>query len=216
MNLVIIDYGLCNILSVYNGLHALGVDATITSDQALLQKADAAILPGVGAFEDGMKGLRAKGLIDPIHQFAKSGKPLLGICLGAQMMMERSHEFGDHEGLGLIPGEVNALKSILAPTARVPHIGWNALKSTGLSWDKTILEDVAENSEMYFVHSYFLNPSVTKHALVDVVYEGKKFCAVVGRDNIYGCQFHPEKSAAMGLKVLSNFVSIAKGSSCRQ
>ncbi len=215
MNVVIIDYGLGNLLSVHNALKALGIQACISSDPAGLRQADAAILPGVGAFEDGMKGLKEKALIGPVRAFVKTGRPFLGICLGAQMLLDRSWEFGEHQGLGLIPGEVSALKGSLPADLRVPYIGWNGLRHAALPWEGTILEGMSEGQEMYFVHSFYLNPVDQKHALACAQYGPKRFCAVLAKDNVYGCQFHPEKSAAMGLRVLNNFVSLAKGSACR-
>lgn len=216
MNLIIIDYGLCNLLSVSNALKVLGIHAKISSDPASLRQADAAILPGVGAFEDGMKGLKEKMLIDPIHAFVKTGRPFLGICLGAQMLLGRSWEFGEHQGLNLIPGEVSALKAVLPKDLRIPHIGWNGLRRVQRPWEGTILGGLHEGQEMYFVHSFYLNPIDQKHALACVQYGSQSFCAVLAKDNVYGCQFHPEKSAAMGLKVLNNFISLAKGSACRR
>jgi len=215
MNLVIIDYGLCNLLSVHNALKFLGIEARISSDPADLKRADAAILPGVGAFEDGMKGLRQKGLVEPVRDFVKTGRPFLGICLGAQMLLERSFEFGEHQGLGLIPGEVSPLKNILPSDLRVPHIGWSGLHPAALPWEGTALEGLPKGVEMYFVHSFYLDPADQKHVLARAQYGPEDFCAVLAKDNVYGCQFHPEKSAAMGLKFLNNFVSLAKGSACR-
>ena len=215
MNIAIIDYGLCNMRSVYNALSALGIQACVSSDAAVLQQADAAILPGVGAFEDGMKGLKQKGLVGPIQEFVKTGRPFLGICLGAQMLLSRSHEFGEHPGLNLIPGEVSALKTVLPAHMRIPHIGWSGLLLAGRAWEGTILQGIPPGQEMYFVHSFYLNPADAAHALARAQYGTQHFCAVVAKGNVYGCQFHPEKSSAMGLRILGNFIELAKGSACR-
>ena len=209
--LVIIDYGLCNLRSVYNALKKIGFDSFVSDNPQGLKTADAVILPGVGAFEDGMKGLRDKKLIEPIKDFVKTGKPFLGICLGMQMLMSKSFEFGEHQGLNLIEGQVEGFKNKIINGQydfKIPHIGWNGLFSNGHPWSKTILEDLPQGQEMYFVHSYHVIPSDQANVLAQTQYAGIKFCSVVGKDNIYGCQFHPEKSSSFGLKILNNFVRL--------
>ncbi len=211
MKLVIIDYGLCNLLSVYNALKHLGIQAVVTSDPSELKNADRVILPGVGAFADGMNGLRAKGLVEPIQDFIRRDRPFLGICLGMQFLMSKSYEFGAHDGLGVIPGEVVCFKSAhtqLTDGVKIPHIQWNQLQSTGRSWDKTILDGIAQGSEMYFVHSFYVVPTDPKFMLSVTEYGGHSFCSVIAKHNVYGCQFHPEKSANLGLKILDNFVNL--------
>lgn len=212
-NIVVIDYGLCNLLSVSNALRHLGKDCLVTDDPSALRSADAVILPGVGAFEDGMKGLRNKNFIDPIHAFVGSGKPFLGICLGMQMLMTKSYEFGIHEGLNLIDGDVIPFKNKMEEDAynfKVPHIGWNHLLKGHNTWDATILSDLDEGELMYFVHSYFALPAKEENCLAKTEYGGVSFCSVNQRDNVYGCQFHPEKSSTWGLKILENFVRLIK------
>ena len=210
MKLAVIDYGLCNLLSVYHAFHSMGVEAQVTSDPEVVLNADAAILPGVGAFGDGMKGLRDKGLIKPIDEFVKTGKPFLGICLGAQMLLTRSHEFGVHEGLNFIPGEVRGFKGTPEVPLKIPHIGWNQLRLGQASWEGTILEGLKDGEQMYFVHSFYLDPADQRCGLARTEYGNHKFCSVVAKGNVYGCQFHPEKSAGAGLKILNNFVHLIK------
>ncbi len=212
-NIVVIDYGLCNLLSVANALKFLGITCTVTDDASVLKSADAVILPGVGAFEDGMSGLREKGFIEPISKFVKTGKPFLGICLGMQMLMSKSYEFGEFEGLNLIEGEVTCFKNRLVKGKyeyKVPHISWNALRNAGNSWEGTILSGLQEGEPMYFVHSFFAAPVNPQHVLAQTEYAGVPFCSVNQKDNVYGCQFHPEKSSTYGLKILENFVRLTK------
>ena len=211
MKLVIIDYGLCNLLSVYNALKFLKVDALVTSNSTHIKEADAVILPGVGAFEDGMKGLRAKNLIEPIKDYVRTGKPFLGICLGMQMLMSKSYEFGEFEGLNLIPGEVSRFKDETLSTGRglkIPHVTWNELHPAAKPWEDTILEGLHVAQEMYFVHSYYVCPENSSHILAQTSYGTQQFCSVVQKDNVYGCQFHPEKSSGAGLKILLNFAQL--------
>ncbi|MEI8012989.1 MAG: imidazole glycerol phosphate synthase subunit HisH, partial [Candidatus Omnitrophota bacterium] len=200
--------GLCNLLSVYNALHHIGAEAVITDDPALLAKADHVILPGVGAFEDGMQGLKARGFIDAIRAYVATGRPLLGICLGMQLLMERSCEFGCHEGLGLIAGGVEPVDPVGAGGERlkIPHIGWNGLSEASRGWDGTFLAGLPQGVEMYFVHSFRVVPADSRHVLAETEYGGKRFCSVVAKENVAGCQFHPEKSSAMGLALLKNFM----------
>ena len=209
--LVIIDYGLCNLKSVHNALLSIGIDSTVSDNPADLESARAVILPGVGAFKDGMKGLREKNFIDPVLQYVASGRPFLGICLGMQLLMTKSYEFGEHEGLNLIEGEVVSFKNRWVEgqlNFKVPHIGWNGLQVNGHPWGKTILEDLSEGQEMYFVHSYRVEPKNKDHVLAQTEYAGIKFCSVSKKDNIYGCQFHPEKSSTYGLRILNNFARL--------
>ena len=208
---VIIDYGLCNLLSVYNALRYLGIESKVTSQPEDFKQADCMVLPGVGAFGDGMAGLRNFGLVESIYDFIKTGKPFLGICLGMELFMTKSYEFGEHEGLGLISGEVLPFKVQQEDgeyTVKVPHIGWSGLQQKDVKWEGTPLAGLPNKSEMYFVHSFFVQPDDPKNMLAVTDYEGNSFCSVVAKDNIYGCQFHPEKSSASGLKILSNFINL--------
>ncbi|MDO8579906.1 MAG: imidazole glycerol phosphate synthase subunit HisH [Candidatus Omnitrophota bacterium] len=210
-NIVIIDYGLCNLLSVFNALRYLGVASVVSHDPASLKEADAVILPGVGAFADGMQGLENKNFIPAIHAYVKTGKPFLGICLGMQMLMDKSYEFGEHQGLNLVEGEVVSFKNRFVDGKydfKVPHIGWEGLCSHQVPWQGTILRELKQGEFMYFVHSFFPVPKDEKHVLAKTSYAGIDFCSVIARENVYGCQFHPEKSAQHGLKILKNFVEL--------
>ena len=174
--------------------------------------ADRLVLPGVGAFKDGMEGLNQLGLIEPILQYASSGKPFLGICLGMQMMLQQSHEFGNHQGLGLIAGEVVSIPKLNHEHKKhkIPHIGWNALHSPAgkEAWTSTILEDIPQQSSMYFVHSFMAVPENMENNLAVTDYNGVQICAAIRKDNMFGCQFHPEKSGEPGLNIIKKFLEI--------
>ena len=208
MRVIIIDYGLCNILSVHNALQHLGVESVVTCDPLDLKDADAVILPGVGAFKNGMTGLRQRGFVDALRSYVRTGRPLLGICLGMQFLMDKSYEFGEHEGLGLIAGEVRPVDNINSDGVplKIPHIGWNGLLKTSRGWEGTPFSGLPEGIEMYFVHSFRVVPKDPAHILAETEYGKKRFCSVVAKENIYGCQFHPEKSSANGISILNNFV----------
>lgn len=212
MKIVIIDYGLCNLLSVHNALKSFGIDSLVSPDPEPLADADAVILPGVGAFEDGMKGLRSRGFVGPVREFVQSGRPFLGICLGMQLLMDKSYEFGEHEGLGLVSGEVSPLERADASgqALKIPHIGWNGLWQGGRPWPGTLLADLSDGTEMYFVHSFRVVPKDPAHVLAWTSYGGRRFCSVVAKANVYGCQFHPEKSSVMGLSILKRFIGLKK------
>lgn len=212
MRVVIIDYGLCNLLSVQHALKYLEVDSVIADTPAGMTGADAVILPGVGAFEDGMAGLRQRGFVEALKAYVKSGRSLLGICLGMQFLMDKSYEFGEHEGLGLIAGEVTPVdrESAEGSPLKIPHIGWNGLLKATHEWDNTLLSGLSQGAEMYFVHSFRVVPGDAGHILAETEYGGKQFCSVVAKGNVAGCQFHPEKSSVMGLNILSNFVYHAR------
>ncbi len=210
MKLVIIDYGLGNLRSVSNAFIYLGVKAQVTSNPMDVLMADGVILPGVGAFADGMAGLKQRNLVQSIFDFVKTGKLFLGICLGAQMLLSKSYEFGEHEGLNLVSGEVKGFRSNPEEPLKIPHIGWNRLRCQESSWKKTILDGLNEGEQMYFIHSFYLEPSNKDHCLAYTDYGGYHFCSVIAKDNIYGCQMHPEKSATSGLKLLKNFIELVK------
>jgi len=196
MKPVIIDYGLCNLRSVFNALKHLGIDSTVSHHPEDLKSADMAILPGVGAFEDGMIGLRRHGLVEAIGDYVQMGKPLLGICLGMQLLMDKSYEFGEHEGLKLISGEVVRFdQKDHDHDIKIPHIGWNGLLQAGQEWDRTILKGLNERDEMYFVHSYYVSPRDRSRVLAETEYGQRRFCSIISKGLVYGCQFHPEKSS---------------------
>lgn len=210
--IAIIDYGLGNIRSIQNAIEKTGVDVCLTQDADKILIADGVVLPGVGAFKHGMEKLVEANLDTTLHQFVKTGKPLLGVCLGMQLLFDKSEEFGAAMGLGLIPGEVLRLETHDMNCTKLPHIGWNELKHTVSSnWDRTILNDVNEADNFYFVHSYYVKPKNTKDILSTTIYSGFEYCSTVKYGNIYGCQYHPEKSALAGLSIMNNFVAICKG-----
>lgn len=197
--IAVVDSGVANLRSVMNTLHHLGADAKIAHTPEDLHGAHRIILPGVGAFAAGMAQVKARGFVEPLREYAKKGVPILGICLGMQMLFERSEEMGEHEGLGLLPGTVVRFP-IDGP--KVPHIGWNQLHHDGHS---PLLKGVPAGGYAYFVHSYYVQVPSPDMVLASTDY-GIDFPAVVGKDNVYGAQFHPEKSQHTGLKLLANFM----------
>ena len=198
--IAVIDYGAGNLFSIHNALKYLDLPHKITRDKAELEKADELILPGVGAFPDAMKLLSRTGLSDAIREQAQR-KPLLGICLGMQMLFEESDEFEQTSGLGLIPGKVSRIQTSL----KIPHMGWNHLRKNG---DSTLLSSVSDGSSVYFVHSYM---AYTSPENVTAYCEyGTDIPALVERGNIFGAQFHPEKSGETGLTILRNFGGLTK------
>jgi glutamine amidotransferase len=212
--IAIVDYGVGNLRSVQKGLERVGATAVVTSDRTTLAAARGLILPGVGAFGDAMSNLRKRRLIEPVLQHATRGKPLLGICLGMQLLFESSEEMGQHTGLGLLPGRVVRFPE---GDLRVPHIGWNALqKPEGtLAWeDGTLLAHIEDGSYAYFVHSYYALPDEPADILATTEY-GLAFASVVGRGLLHGAQFHPEKSQEVGLQLLANFARIVDPSGGR-
>lgn len=210
----IIDYGIGNLLSVSRAFQCCGADVIITDSPDTIVSSDSLVLPGVGAFADGMEGLRGKGLIDPIYEFAASGRPFLGICLGMQMMLQVSEEFGNHKGLGLIPGKVSAIPptGTDGKTHKIPSIGWNDLikPNQGGDWEGTILSSVTPGSSVYFVHSFTAIPSSDDYRLADYSYNGRILSAAIKSGSLFGCQFHPEKSGEIGLLILRNFLDLLR------
>ncbi|PIR93152.1 imidazole glycerol phosphate synthase subunit HisH [Candidatus Falkowbacteria bacterium CG10_big_fil_rev_8_21_14_0_10_43_10] len=203
--IIIIDYGLGNLHSIKKAVDYFTKDWTVSGDPAAVSSARAVILPGVGAFAAGMKGLAERGLIGALREFAGKGKPILGVCLGAQMLLSEGHEFGAHQGLNIIKGKVVKFPE-LAKGVKIPHIGWNKIYPAKDSWQGTILQDVPAKSDMYFVHSYILQPEDKKNIFTLTNYEGYEFCSAVREENVYGCQFHPEKSGEIGLRIIKNFI----------
>ena len=196
----IIDYGVGNLFSLRSSFAAIGVEAFVSGDPAELRKADRLILPGVGAFGDAAAKLRASGLDAFVREQAAAGKPLMGICLGMQLLFERSYEYGDHEGLGLLKGQVVGMSGRLPEGLKIPHMGWNALK---LTKSAKLLE---EGSYVYFVHSFYAENC--EDSLAAVTDYGIPITAAVEKDNIFGCQFHPEKSGNVGLAILKKFCEV--------
>ena len=198
----IIDYGVGNLFSLCSSCKAIGQEAFVSGDASELAKADRLILPGVGAFEDAAKKLRDSGMADFVRAQAAAGKPLLGICLGMQLLFERSYEYGCHEGLGLLKGQVVPMEGKLPPELKIPHMGWNNV--VRINGGSSLLDGVGENADFYFVHSYVIQPEDSSIIKGYADY-GIKVPAVISKDNITVFQFHPEKSGAAGLKILENF-----------
>jgi len=200
--IAIIDYGMGNLRSVQKGFEKVGHKAVVTRDRDEVQKASKVVLPGVGAMEDAIGELNRLGLTNSILQAIDSGKPFLGICLGLQLLFERSYENGEHAGLGVLKGEV--VRFDLPPEYSVPHMGWN---QAIIRRRPPILEGIEEGTHFYFVHSYYVVPEDPQVIAVEADYH-KPFCAMVWRDNLFATQFHPEKSQDNGLKILKNFAEL--------
>lgn len=200
--IAIIDYGMGNLRSVQKGFEKVGVEAAVAGDPAQVDRAGGVVLPGVGAFADAMANLCAAGMDAAIHRAVKAGKPFLGICLGQQLLFEASEEWGHTEGLGVFPGRVRRLPDGL----KVPHMGWNQIE---IRKPDPLLEGIPDRSSFYFVHSYVVDPAEDGLALTLTEY-GVRFASIVGREKVYGIQFHPEKSSALGLKILENFGRVVK------
>ena len=199
MKIAIIDYGMGNLKSVYKAFLSLGLDAVVSSDAKEILRADKVVLPGVGAFKDAMSELKKSGLTDVIYETVEKEKPFLGICLGMQLLFDKSYEYGEVEGLKILKGEIVKLDVPL----KVPHMGWNTLKFIKKD---PIFTGLADNSYVYFVHSYYLE---TKEDIVSSTTDyGKEIAVSVQKDNIFGAQFHPEKSGDVGLQMLRNFGGI--------
>ena len=201
--IAIIDYGMGNIHSVNKALQLLGAQTKITNDPKEIRSADKAVLPGVGAFDDAMAELNKQGLIAEINDFVKNGKPLLGICLGMQLFFEESEEAKIEKGLGLLKGKVKRFEHKTG--LKVPHMGWNQIKASGNK--SPLFKDIKDGSFVYFAHSYY--PMPKEQAVIAATCDyGNEFTAAVSKNNLYGVQFHPEKSQKVGLKILENFVKL--------
>jgi imidazole glycerol-phosphate synthase subunit HisH len=200
--IAIIDYGMGNLRSVQKGFEKVGRQAVVTSDPAEVRKAEKIVLPGVGAFEDAIAELKRKELVRPVLEAIDAGKPFLGICLGLQMLFEKSYENGVHEGLGVLKGDV--VRFELPEEFSIPHMGWNQLQ---IRRPAPALAGLAEGTYVYFVHSYYVVPKDAGVIATETDYGGE-FCSSVWRDNIFATQFHPEKSQAEGLKMLRNFAML--------
>lgn len=209
MKISIIDYDIGNVKSIINAFIKIGIEPILTNDRKTILSSDGVILPGVGAFGQGMENLKKHELIPIINDFVKTKKPLMGICLGMQLLMEDSEEFGINKGLGLIEGKVIKLPIQKLSNEKLPHVSWNEIQRNE-NWENTVLKDIEENSDMYFVHSFVVAPKNNKNILAFTEYSDYKFCSSVKKENIYGCQFHPEKSGKIGLKIMKNFVDLCK------
>ncbi len=215
--IAIIDYGVGNLFSLKSSLKAIGADAVVTGDSEVIRNADKIILPGVGAFGDAAAKLRENGLDQVVISEARSGKPLMGICLGMQLLFDTGEEYGIHKGLGLIPGRVISMKGVVPEDYKIPHIGWNALifpegrggrdaagKPSGQA--SPIFKYIEDGDCVYFVHSFYA-ADCNNAVIADAEY-GSLLTAAVQKDNVYGCQFHPEKSGAVGLNILKGFCEL--------
>jgi glutamine amidotransferase len=201
--IAIIDYGVGNLFSVKSSFAAIGQEAVVTADPAVIDAADRILLPGVGAYEDAARKLRQTGMGDIVRQQAAAGKPVMGICLGMQLLFDVSYEYGEHQGLGLIPGAVRPIRDVVPADYKVPHIGWNALHLVGEK--SPIFKYVNEGDCVYFVHSYYADCGAAVTATAEY---GAPITAAVRKDNVYGCQFHPEKSGTVGLNILRAFCEL--------
>lgn len=206
----IIDYGVGNLFSLKSSLKAIGADVIVTADKEELKNADQIILPGVGAFEDAARKLRESGLDKFIKELANNGKPLMGICLGMQLLFDKSFEYGEHEGLSLIKGEVVPIKDDVDESLKIPHIGWNALKFRGEP--SPIFSNIEDGDCVYFVHSYYAKNC--ENSVIATTEYGAELTAAVSNKNVFGCQFHPEKSGKVGLSILKAFVNLKEGFLC--
>ena len=202
--IAIIDYGVGSLFSLKSSFAAIGAEAVVTADPAVIDAADRIILPGVGAFEDAARKLRDSGMADVVRQQAAAGKPIMGICLGMQLLFDKSYEYGEHEGLGLIPGAVRPIRDVIPADYKVPHIGWNALSFVGEK--SRLFTYLNEGDCVYFVHSYYA--ADCGDAVTATAEYGAPLTASVEKGNVYGCQFHPEKSGKVGLSILKAFCEL--------
>jgi glutamine amidotransferase len=213
-DVAVMDYGVGNLLSVRRALEQCGATVAVTADHEALLAAPRVILPGVGAFANAMAELRRQGLDAVAREIAARGTPLLGICLGMQMLLDESEEFGTTAGLGLIPGKVVPVPATTTSggSQKIPHIGWNALvASAGVkSWAGTPLGHAKPGDAVYFVHSFMAQPADPAHRIADCLYGGVAISAVIGHRDVFGCQFHPEKSGAVGMKILRAFLEYTR------
>ena len=210
MKIVIVDYGIGNLRSIYSAFKNQGIEPILSNDYEVILNADGIVLPGVGAYSHAMKNLKKYNLIKTIKDYAKTEKPILGICLGMQLLLEQSEEFEITEGLGLVKGKVIKMPIVNSLQTKLPNINWSALKPNFLKWNETILDNISLNSEMYFVHSYVAKLDNENEILSVTDFGDVTFCSALKKGNIYGCQFHPEKSSQIGLKIINNFIKICK------
>ena len=202
--IAIVDYGVGNLFSLESSFAKIGAKVVVSSEEAVIRSADKIILPGVGAFGDAAEKLRNSGLGDVVVDEAKKGKPVMGICLGMQLLFEKSFEYGEHEGLGLLHGSVVPMKGVIPEDLKIPHIGWNALDFT--SKVSKLFRFIKNGDFVYFVHSYFATDC--DEDVIAYTEYGANLCAAVERGNVFGCQFHPEKSGDVGLEILRGFCEL--------
>lgn len=209
-NVLVVDYGMGNLYSIGRALEHVGASVRFNDAPESIKKADRLVLPGVGAFADGMRGLEEHGLIEPLKEYMAERRPFLGICLGMQLLFDVSEEFGEHRGLSILPGRVVAVPSTDAhgKPHKIPHMGWSILchSADRSQWDRTVLAGVDEDASVYFVHSFMAVPASESLRLADTYYNGRRISAVVQSGTVYGCQFHPERSGKVGLRILAAFL----------
>ena len=201
--IAVIDYGVGNLFSLVSSLKAIGAEAVVTDKPEVIQSAHKLILPGVGAFGDAKEKLSSSGIEQILLEEVKKGKPVMGICLGMQMLFQKSYEYGTHTGLCLLPGEVLPIQSAVADTLKIPHIGWNSLH---FKKNNPLFRYIKDGDYVYFVHSFYAKTD--SDALLATTDYGAELTAAVAKDNVYGCQFHPEKSGNVGLNILKGFVDL--------
>lgn len=210
MKIVIVDYDVGNVRSMINAFKKIGIEPILSNKEDDIISADGVILPGVGAFAHGMENLNKYNLVNIIKKYTDSNKPFIGICLGMQMLLDESEEFSKTKGLGLISGKVIKLPTQNSNYEKLPHVSWNEIKEKKTKWNHTILNNVEQQSDVYFVHSFIASLDNENEILSTTEYSDYEFCSSIKKDNIYGCQFHPEKSGEIGLKIIKNFVNICK------
>ncbi|MAI49154.1 MAG: imidazole glycerol phosphate synthase subunit HisH [Rhodospirillaceae bacterium] len=208
-SVTIVDYGRGNLLSVGRAFEQAGADVVITDDARVIAEAARVVVPGVGAFGDAMNELSARDLIEPLKSYAGTGLPILGVCVGMQILFDGGEEFGENAGLGLLPGSVTPIAGRSKMRLKIPHIGWDRLIPAS-SWDGTILAGLGDDPYCYFVHSFAAVPENPSDLLSQSVYGDITLTAAVRRGNVWGCQFHPEKSGPVGLKIISNFLELTR------
>ncbi len=202
--IAIVDYGVGNLFSLESSFAKIGAEVIVSGDKAVLQSAEKIILPGVGAFGDAAKKLTDSGLAQVVVSEAEKGKPIMGICLGMQLLFEKSYEYGEHEGLGLLRGSVVPMKGVIPEDLKIPHIGWNALNFTEKK--SKLFRFIKDGDYVYFVHSYYAIDC--EDDVIAYAEYGKNLCAAVENGNIFGCQFHPEKSGDVGIEILRAFCEL--------
>ena len=198
--IAVIDYGLGNLRSVSKALESIGAEVEVTNDSEKIARAKAIVLPGVGAFQRGMENIKRLDILPSILQSIKDGKPFLGICLGLQLLFSESQEHGLHKGMDIIKGRVKRFE----PGIKIPHMGWNQIKITNSKSQTKVFKGILDRSYFYFVHTYYVEPK-DKETIVAITEYGNDFASIINKDNVWGVQFHPEKSAEIGLKFLENF-----------
>ena len=202
--IAIVDYGVGNLFSLKSSFAKIGAEVIVTGDEKVIRSADKIILPGVGAFGDAATKLKESGLAEVVVSEARSGKPVMGICLGMQLLFEKSYEYGEHEGLGLLKGAVVPMKGVIPADLKIPHIGWNSLDFTDK--ESKLFRFIKNGDFVYFVHSYYATEC--DEDVIAYAEYGANLCAAVERDNVFGCQFHPEKSGDVGLSILRGFCEL--------